>query len=114
MDDQFEKEKSPYEKAVEKSNTLGFFALTAEDHKAMGSTPDEILKENPGKAAYEVLTIERIEELLDSALDAMHDKRSIETGYAKASSDFFKCSLPFLRSVGRLPKKFEDFDMSSI
>jgi len=114
MENNPEEKQSPYDKAVEKFNSLGFFSLTAEDHKAMGSSPDKILKENPGKAAYEVMDQEEISTLIDAAFDSLWDKNSIKNGYSEYCRGFLVTSLPFLKSVGKLPEKFKDFDLKTL
>jgi len=119
------REKTPFpepapamKKALDKDGTLGWFALTAEDHKNLGSTlnPDSKLTHQPGRAQYEVMSDEEIEGTLDGALQTAteNNRNLIENGYAQLQKDFFIKSLAFLESVGRLPKKFEGFNISSL
>lgn len=100
--------------ARKKSREFGVFSLTAEDHKAMGSTPSEKLADQPNKAEYEVMSDEQIEEALNVMLDFIYDPKMIKNGVAKWQKDEFLVSLPFLKSVGRLPKIFEDFNTDNL
>lgn len=111
----FEKQKTDkFEKAAKKSREFGYFSLTAQDHKDIGSTPPQELLENPEKAQYELMTEEQIIEHLDFALECLYDPICIKNGVAKMKKELFVASLPFLKSVNRLPKKFENFDVGSL
>lgn len=101
-------------KAQQKSRDFEFFSLTAQDHEDMASTPPDELLESPGKMQYEVMTDEKISEYLDNALDCTKNPVFIKNGYAKIQKDFFVKSLPFLKSVGCLPEKFNNFDLKSL
>jgi hypothetical protein len=103
-----------YEKVLQKFRASGFLSLTAQDHKDMGSTPSKELKENPDKAQYEIMSDEKITKLLDDAIECMSDETLIKSGFAKSQKNFFIVSLPYLKSVGRLPAKFENFDLDSL
>ena len=104
--------KTPYELALEKSRSLGFFALTAADHSALHSTPSEELVKNSGKPAYEVMTAREIEELIDNAFACLNDMDFIRNGYADTQRKFLILGIPYLKSVGYLPEKYKDFDVS--
>ncbi|MGE5425724.1 MAG: hypothetical protein ACM3PZ_01490 [Bacillota bacterium] len=105
-----------YERAAKKSKEGGFFALTLEDHLALGSTPDDELENNPGKSQCEVMSLEEIEGYLNSAVDAIreNDEYLKYNGYIDQQKDFLRASIPFLTRVGRLPEKFRDFDLNSL
>ncbi len=94
------------EGAASKSMKLGFFSLTAEDHRLLSSTPDDRLKDNPGKALYEVLDDEEIGNYIQGMIDAQYDKALVENGFAQNQLDELAVSIPFLESVGRLPEEF--------
>jgi hypothetical protein len=101
-------------KAQQKSRDFEFFSLTAQDHEDIGSTPPDELAKNFGKAQYEVMTDEKITEYLDNALSCVKDPIFIKNGYAKTQKEFFVKSLSFLKSVGRLPQKFNNFNINSL
>lgn len=103
-----------YEKVLQKSRTQGFFSLTAQDHKDMGSTPMDDLKENPDKAQYEVMSEEEIAELLDDAIKCIYNPDLVKSGYSRDQKNFFIIGFHFLKGVGRLPAKFENFDLTSL
>jgi len=107
---------SVYEKAAKKSKEQGFFSLTIEDHDALGSTPDEELKSNFGKSQYEIMSDEEIEEYLSEAIYTIteNNENLRNNGYIDQQKDFLRASIPFLKSVGRLPEKFKDFDLDSM
>jgi hypothetical protein len=106
--------KSVYELAIEKSRKLGYFALTAEDHKAMGSTPSDELLQNKGKAAYEVMSDSEIEAQLDHAVGCLDDIDFIRNGQADIERRFLVSSIPFLKSMGRLPEKYKNFNIEEL
>lgn len=99
------------QRALEKSRKFGLFSLTAEDHTYISSTPDERLKRNPGKALYEILSDKEIEDCLNMALNNLNDTNLISSGQSENDLDFIKKSIAFLKSVKRLPKKFETFEI---
>lgn len=103
-----------YKNASAKFMTLGFFALTMEDHVAISSTPQSDIAWMPGKPAYELISVERIQEFLDAKIVAMNNPDLVKNGFAQIEKDAFLRDVPFLRSVGKLPSKYEDFDMSSL
>jgi len=109
-----EGQKERFEKAQQKSRTLGWFALTAQDHRDFHSSPSKDLIENEGKAQYEIMTDKEIEEYLDNALSNMYDPILIKNYYAATQKHFFTAGLPFLESVGRLPEKFKNFNLASL
>lgn len=113
----FENQKlSVFEQAAKKSKEQGFFSLTSEDHKALGSTPDEELESNSGKSQYEIMSDEEIERYLSGAIDTINENNENlrNNGYIDQQKDFLRVSIPFLKSVGRLPEKFKDFDLDSM
>ena len=97
------------ERAVQKSRELGWFALTAQDHRDMNSTPDSILEKGEGKAMYELLSEEEVIFMLDTAEATFSDPELIANGYANEQREFLRVSLLFLGSVGRLPKKYKNY-----
>lgn len=100
--------------SLEKYKKLGFFSMTAEDHKNINSTPPDGLLENPDKAQYEIMTKEEISEYLENAFNSIKDPKFIENGYAEIQKEFLLQSIPFLKSVDRLPEKYKDVDILSL
>ncbi len=113
----FEKntEVNKFDLARKKEKEFGYFAITAEDHKALGSTPDDILEGSTDKALYEFLSDSEIEEYIEGAVQTIkeNDENLQKNGYINIQREFLRVSLPFLRSVNRLPEKFADFDNNS-
>ncbi len=107
-------QENPYKNAVKKMRTTGFFSFTAQDHEDMGSTPDSILIKYPGKAQYELMSEEEIKAILDNVEIVKKDPQLVKNGYYKILVDAIKVDIPFLKSVGKLPKKYEDFDVSQL
>jgi hypothetical protein len=107
-------QENPYKNAVKKMRTTGFFSFTAQDHEDMGSTPDSILIDHPGKAQYELMSEEEIQAILDNVEIVKKDPQLVKNGYYKNLVDAIKVDIPFLKSVGKLPKKYEDFDVSQL
>lgn len=107
-------EREDYKKAIEKKRTLGHFSMTMEDHLAIGSTPQSDISWVPGKPAHELLSEERIQEFLDAKIFFMNNKKLIQNGFAQISKDEFLIDVPYLESVGKLPAKYKNFDMSSL
>lgn len=92
-------------KSRAKLNKFGRLALTADDHKNLNSTPDQRLIDNPSKAAWEVMSEEEIVNLLDAARERFDDPKTPQ--YAALNDfNFFRSSIGFLKSVGKLPEKF--------
>jgi len=100
--------------ASEKSKKYGVFSLTQRDHLAMGSTPPDELTNEPEKALHEVMTDSQIEDYLNTVLDLVYDPKLVQNGVAKSQKEDFITDFEFLKSVGRLPKSFEDFDIDEL
>ena len=94
--------------AMEKSREVGPFGLTAEDHRAMGSTPDERLVEHEGKAPYEFFTDEEILNVLELMEKATMDP-TMPPQVAQSQSEDLKQAIMFLKGVGRLPESFRHY-----
>src|SRR5680860_12273 len=98
-----------FDLARKKEKEFGYFSMTAEDHKALGSTPDDILEGSTDKALYELLSDDEIEEYIEGAIQTIkeNDENLEKNGYLDIERNFLRVSLPFLKSVNRLPGKFE-------
>ena len=106
-----QKERSAMEQVVVKRDKYGSFALTAQDHRDLKGRPEERLTgDNEGKALYEVMTNEEIEEILDETADNMYDDSHI----GEILRQKMKSAIRFLHKVDRLPKKYQNFDTSKL
>ncbi len=119
MDKNFEKIKQEkgeaYTKAIKKRDTLGSYSLTREDRIAMGAgeeNSDLIIfsGENKDKALYEVLTLEEIEKQLDEAIQY----KDHPSDMGKIIKDALRKDIEFLKSVGKIPEKYKDFDVNNL
>lgn len=119
MDGNFEKrpnnEKTRLEKAEQKYKTFSMFSFTAQDHRDLLGTPPAIFTaENEGKAEYELLTLEQIEQRLDDALEGLEIIGFSDDGRERALLNILEQGIPFLESVGKLPEKYKNFDTSNL
>lgn len=108
------KEQLVFERASKKMNETGWFSFTAQDHEDLDGTPDAELAVNPGKAQYEIMTDEEIQQILDNVEIAQQDPKLVKNGYVQNLIDAMKVDIPFLKSVGRLPEKYKDFDSNNL
>lgn len=108
------KEQLAFERASKKMSETGWFSFTAQDHEDLSSTPDAELTLNPDKAQYEIMTDEEIQQILDNVQIAQQDPQLVKNGYVQNLIDAMKVDIPFLKSVGRLPEKYKDFDVNSL
>lgn len=110
-------------KGAEKINRCGYLGLTCDDHKDLGSTPEQILKENPGKTLGELLSHKEIEDYLDQEIKGAEESKkrlgenddgaTDKTIIINALRDFkgnFMRDLNYLRSIGKLPEKYQSFN----
>jgi len=96
----------------EKNDKFGILSFNAQDHKNMSGSPTpNLLGENYGKALNEVMSEEEIIDLLDEAFEGIND---IDNIYSDRQEDFLKKSLPFLKEVGKLPEKYNNFNIDSL
>lgn len=110
---------------AEKLKTQGILGTTAEDHKDINSGFDKILSDiflkNPGKTLGEAMTNEEIiswiqkekEALTEYFRDLYNPNDKFSKGHIFQNVSIFKASLNYLKTIGRLPKEFEDFDPES-
>ncbi len=108
------KEQLAFERASQKMNKTGWFSFTAQDHEDIGSTPDDIMLEHPEKMQYELMSEKEIENILDNVDIAKQDPQLVKNGYAQDLINAAKVDIPFLESVGKLPEKYKNFDMSNL
>jgi len=103
--------------ASKKYKNLGWFSLSLEDHDDLGSTPDDLMAQNPGKAQYELLSDDEIETHLNNTLEAIKEYTNETTNnksFLQNLKEDMKVDIPFLKSVNRLPDKFKNFDINSL
>lgn len=92
----------------------GWFSFTAKDHEDLGSTPEDELLMYPEKMQYEIMSDKEIESILDNVEIAKQDPKLVASGYVKILVDGMKVNIPFLKSVGKLPEKYKDFDINTL
>jgi len=107
--------------ACKKLDELGPLSLTAEDHRAIGSSPKENLKDNPEKTVAELMTDEEIlktlnywKKTIEEEAQGLYVEHNALKSLAHEFSKRFKATILYLRSIGRLPKEFENFDTTSL
>ena len=113
MDDDFDNDPE-FDRVMEKIDKYGEFSLTATEHHAIGSTPDDDLNANPGKAWYEIIADEKLEHILDSHIRFLTGRNDSKPGEYEASFELVSKAIPSLKSVDRLPAKYANFDLNSI
>lgn len=109
--------------AAKKFYEFGNLGVTAEDHKAIGSTPPKILIENPGKSLGGLMSDEEIISWLERS------KGSIASFVGKSPDPYkeeqwkrlrgenieeMKRTLKYLEQIERLPKDFKNFNVGAI
>lgn len=105
----------------------GYLAITAEDDFVGGGSPHPDLRNNPGKTLGEIWSIEKIGESLQKEVKMLEDGRKeyAEKGpyhpdshWAKdniiCAKEELRRTIPYLKSIGKLPKEFEDFSMDDL
>lgn len=97
-----------FEAAAEKFRHLGPLAVTAADHLAIGSTPPQELRDNPGKNLAEIFSDEEIAAWLFETREAIADfSQPDKTGSFVESSlkimrDDLEATERYLKQVGRI------------
>jgi hypothetical protein len=93
-------------------------AMTAEDHKARGSTPPQVLIDNPGKKLHETMDEKELRYFMADqymVVTAQHrralggDPREIQI-LGTVRDGFLVPNLIYLKEIGRLPEELEDID----
>jgi hypothetical protein len=109
----FEKfEGQTFKQAADKFNTLGPLGVTAADHLGIGSTPKELLINNPGKTLGELMTDDEIsqwingqqEQIAQYSLDQYKDNSFVKSILPKLIEDL-RLSKEYLKSIDRLPSE---------
>lgn len=105
---EFGNKKINKEQAVKNWEEKGSLGVTAEDHELIGSTPDEILIQNPGKTLGELMSDDEIQEFIEGT------KKNIEDNKNHPHMDAFNedlkknliTTIKYLKEINRLPKDF--------
>lgn len=99
-------------KVKEKRATLGSLSLTAEDHKAIMSTPSKILTDNPGKTSAEAMSDEEITDWLvktETFLEEMKTLAGIDEEVKnrniREAEEELKATKRYLQTIGRMPSR---------
>jgi len=115
LSEDFPEDDAEFNRVMDKFDKFGEFSLTAAEHHAIGSTPDEDLLNNPGKAEYEVISDEKLIKILDSHIKCLlNHSGAYKPGEYEASLELVGKAIPFLKSVGRLPAKYNDFNLEAL
>ena len=89
------------------------FSMSAKDQRNLGDLEKyldkRLLGDNEGKALYEVMTDE---EILSSLVEAEENMSHKDIGHIFKAR--LKKDIEFLRSVGRLPEQYKDFDIANL
>jgi hypothetical protein len=109
----FEKiEDSAFKQAANKFNTFGPLGVTAADHLGIGSTPKELLVNNPGKTLGELMTEDEIfqwikgqqEQIAQYSEDQYKDNSFVKSILPKLIEDL-RLSKEYLAGIGKLPSE---------
>ena len=108
---------NPKGQSMESRQKAGL-AMTAEDHLAMGSTPLQVLIDNPGKTWIETMSDAELREfIMKQVADTTEQYERAKTGDKFESrvleiqlSNFLAPNIAYLREIGRLPTELADLD----
>ncbi|KKQ93983.1 MAG: hypothetical protein UT66_C0018G0004 [candidate division CPR2 bacterium GW2011_GWC1_39_9] len=88
-------------------------SFTWYEHTIMGSTVSAKMAEEPDKPKVDFLSDEEVERELDNYVkflpELLQHAKDGQQGVQSFVNDF-KLAFPYLASIGRLPKKYQDFD----
>jgi hypothetical protein len=103
-------ESDEFKKASEKFNTFGPLGVTADDHLAIGSTPNQRLINNPGKTLGEIMSAEEINDWLTAAKGEIkkcsseeYATNSFVCGMLTTIKKNLQLSEQYLLSINKLP-----------
>lgn len=113
MDKEFLKK---FETAKKNFETFGPLGVTAKDHDGIGSTPPEILQNNPGKTELDLMTDQDVVCWLKEKrkeLERFSGKEFLANSFAQSYlptlKEDIKLTLDRLRSIKRLPEEFREW-----
>ncbi len=88
----------------------GYLGVTAKDHEAIQSTPDEVLLQNPGKTLGEIMNDQEIREYIVGTRKNISENK--EYSHLKRYNEDLKQNLEvtieYLKSIGRFPEDLFD------
>jgi hypothetical protein len=92
--------------------------MTADDHRAIGSTPPKVLKDNPKKTLAETMADDALRAYVRKAISAAADMHAYAmSGNARAIAlakslrdEILNRDVAYLRDIGRLPHEYSDLD----
>lgn len=104
-----------YKRAAEKFDKLGSLGVTAEDHKAIGSTPPEALSSHPGKTFSDLMTNKEILHYLKEekkiirqySTEKKHEKDPAIRDFLWQRKRIFNVTIEYLKGIDRLPRQFQ-------
>lgn len=90
-----------FKTASAKFQELGSLAVTAQDHKDIGSTPPQRLRENPDKTLGELMSEQEIAEWVKENEEAIAKFSQMNSG-----DPFLRSALPVLKTELELGQKY--------
>ncbi|MDO8576229.1 MAG: hypothetical protein Q7R90_02845 [bacterium] len=101
--------------AAEKVQRVGKLGITGADWAALGGTVPADLKQNPDKTRAELMTDEQIVEYLSKKQGTIAEFSKEEYRHSTFHKNFlvaergdWNATINYLRSIGRLPKTFDE------
>ncbi len=99
----------------EEGRWLSPLEMRLSDHNLLGSTPPDILRENPEKTEGELMSDEEILEWLQKQqgmIEKFSSEGLRENSFAQSwlptGKKDFETTIQYLRRIGRLPDEFKD------
>jgi hypothetical protein len=95
----------------ESLSAKGLLQMTAEDHRAIGSTPPyQIMIDNPTKTLGELWDETQIKNYLERQLESLPELISLKPEVADNLRPRLKADFEYLKSIGKLPREFEHYE----
>ena len=86
----------------------GYLGVTSQDHEVIGSTPDEILLQNPGKTLGELMSDEEIREYIVGTRKNISENENGGLAHMKRYNEVLlrnlDVTIEYLKFIGRLPE----------
>ncbi len=105
----------------------GHLGVTADDHRAVGGSPETELRQNPGKTLGELWSMEKILEKLESDVAFLEKARQEYKEKGQYHPDIhwsrddilsakegLRATISYLKSIGKLPEEFENFEVEDL
>jgi hypothetical protein len=92
--------------------------MTADDHWAIGSTPHQVLRDNPGKTLLETMSEESFRDFIFGQVESVEESHRgaltgnpLEIKLLKVLLEGMLIpNIEYLREIGRLPQELEGLD----